>query len=301
MLKLNQIAALGLMTIGMTFMGCMEQSGSPTANNSASDKSVVLNANMAIDPVNSLAKGSLITLKKLIVVVASTTTPDTIRDTVLAQTLNTVSTLPSGQQIPLHFTLKPLRNYTVTATTRDNNDSVIHTATTSTGVLNDGDTAIVNLTLSSRFSMYQASLLMPDSLKSTVVGTSKEIININRIVMLVDGVVKKDTTDQTQAFYVPKVNAVVNYDYVPVGSHTIVLEAFGPMIGPDSSWPNTAPLYTSNSITVNVVAGVDQTVATPDTLFWTGPTTGTGFITANIGRVGTVIINAPTYSTVTNL
>jgi hypothetical protein len=299
--KLNQIAALGLIAFGMTFMGCMEQSG-PTANNPQAGTPVVVKMNVAMDPVNSLAKGSLISLKKLIIVVASTTTPDTVRDTILTTGSPHISaTSTTAQSVGVNFTLKPLRSYTITATTKDNNDSTIHTASTTSGVLLDGDTAIVTLPLTSRFSMYQASVLMPDSLKSTVAGTSKEIININRIVMLVDGNVKKDTTDLTQAFYVPKVNAVVNYDYVPVGSHTIILEAFGPMVGPDSSWPNTAPLYTSNAITVNVTAGTDFSVATPDTLFWTGPTSGTGFITAQIGKVGTVVITAPTFSTVTGL
>jgi hypothetical protein len=294
MKTLNKIAALGLMVVGMTFVGCMENT-TPTSTSNSDAAAPVIQLKVGLDAVQSLGKGSLITLKKLIVVIGSTTTPDTIRDTITATTtpsLNTVSTLTGGQTINLVFPgMKPLRNYNVTATVKDNNDSVTHTMTRSIGILYDGDTALVNLSMSSRFTMYKASLLMPDSISSSVVGTFKEVINIKRLVMQIDGVNAKDTTDQTSTYYTPKVNAVINDDYVPVGSHTVVLEAFGPMVGPDSSWNIANPLYKSNSITLNVAAGSDSTFATNDTLIWQGPTTSTGNITAVIGKVGTVTIN----------
>jgi hypothetical protein len=247
-----------------------------------------MNVRVGLDPVNSLAKSSLIQLKKLIVVLTSNTN-DTIRDTLTSGTVPAISiTATTAQTVTLNFNLKPLRTWKLIATTKDNLDTVIHIDTVITPVLNDGDTAHISMALTSRFSMYQAQLAIPDSISSSVVGTSKQVVNINRLVMIIDGSVKKDSTVSPGPYYTKLANAVLNYDYVPVGTHTIQLLAYGPMFG----WNVSNALYTSNSKTIsNVIAGQDSTVATPDTLFWTGPTTFTGPIIATIGKVGKVIVN----------
>jgi hypothetical protein len=285
MVKLNKIAAISLMAVGMTFVGCMEQTSSPTPA-SQDTPSVVMSVKVGMDPVNTLAKASLISLKKLILVLASNTN-DTIRDTITTTTTPAISaTSTSPQTVNVNFTLKPLRTWKVIATTKDLNDTVIHVDTVVTPVLNDGDTAHVAMTLSSRFSMYQAQFMIPDSISSSVVGTVKQVVNINRLVLMIDGVVKKDSTVSPGPFYAPKVNAVLGYDYVPVGNHTVQLLAYGPMY----SWPIGSALYTSAVTPINnVLVGNDSTTAI--TLAWTGPTTGTGAIAATIGKVGKVTIN----------
>ena len=169
MFNVKKIAALGLMAVGMTFVGCMEQTGTTASSQDA--QPVTMSIRVGLDPVGSLAKASLITLKKLIIVLNSNT-GDTIRDTITTSTTPAISgTSTSPQTISKNYTLKPLRIWTVTATTKDLLDTVIHTASVSTGTpINDGDTAHVNLTLSSRFSMYQANFLIPDSISSSVGG-----------------------------------------------------------------------------------------------------------------------------------
>ncbi len=288
MFNVKKIAALGpiaLMAAGMTFVGCMEQ-GAPSVQN---DKPVLMSVKVGVDPVNSLAKGSLISLKKLIVVLSTTDT--TIRDTTLVGSNGFVATSTAGQTIIKNYVLKPLRVWTITATTKDNLDTVIHTATVSTVTpLNDGDTAAVVLNLSSRFSMYQAQFAIPDSIKSSVSGTSKQIVNINRLVLKIDGAAVKDSTAGT--VFTPLATAILSYDYVPVGTHTAQLLAYGPMY----SWNAANPLYTSPLDTLNVAAGVNDTVGI--TLAWTGPTTGTGNIKAIIGPVGNVVVKGTLPTTV---
>ena len=286
MFNVKKIAALGLMAVGMTFVGCMEQTGSTTAT-SGDAQPVTMSIRVGLDPVNSLAKASLITLKKLIIVL-NLNTGDTIRDTITTSTTPAISgTSTSPQTISKNYTLKPLRIWTITATTKDLLDTVIHTASVSTGTpINDGDTAHVNLTLSSRFSMYQAQFLIPDSISSSVVGTVKQVVNINRLVLMIDGVSKKDSTVSPGPYYTKLVNAVIGYDYVPVGNHTVQLLAYGPMY----AWNVATPLYTSSVTPINnVLAGSDSTTAI--TLAWTGPTTNTGAMSATIGKVGKVTIN----------
>ena len=55
------------------------------------------------------------------------------------------------------------------------------------------------------------------------------------------------------------------------------------------SWDVANPLF-SGTQTINVGAGSDSTVAM--TLAWVGPTTGTGHLSAVIGKVGKVTVNA---------
>jgi hypothetical protein len=283
MFKLNKIAALGLMAVGMTFVGCMEQTSSTAPQANTSKQGAVMSVRVGLDPVNALAKSATISLKKLILVLSTNDT--TIRDTITTSTtpaLSATSTL--AQIISKGYTLKPLRVWKLVATTKDNLDSVIHMDSVTTGELFDGDTAKINLTLSSHFSMYQAQFLIPDSISSTLTGL-KQIVNINRIVLKVDGNTVRDSTVVGSTYFTPKVNALLNYDYITVGSHNVILLAYGPMI----TWNAANALYTSASTPINVAAGVDSTIAI--TLNWTGPTTNSGTVTATIGKVGTVIIN----------
>jgi hypothetical protein len=290
--KITALGPIALIAVGLNFVGCMDQTSAPSAQDD-NTQPVVMSVRVALDPVNSLAKASLISLKALILQFSSNT-GDTLRDTITTTTTPNISaTATSPQTVSKNYTLKPLRTWKVIAKTWDLNDSIIHIDTVTTGVLNDGDTAHVSLSLSSRFSMYQAQFMIPDSISSSVAGTVKQVVNINRLVLMIDSVVKKDTTVSPGPYYTKLVNAVIGYDYVPVGNHTVQLLAYGPMY----SWNIADPLYSSASIPINnVLAGSDSTTAI--TLAWKGPTTGVGSITATIGKVGKVTINATLPGTV---
>ena len=288
---LKKLAITALIAAGLNFVGCMEQSSGASAGNT-NNQTTALHIRIGVDPVRVLAKTNTISLSKMIVVLTSNTS-DTIRDTITSSTTPSLSaTSTSAQTITKDYTLKPLRTWKLVATTKDLNDSVIHIDSATTPVLYAADTANVSLSLSSRFTMYDARFLtIPDSINSAVVGTSKQVLHLNRLVLKVDGVTKVDSTVAPGPYFTALATAVLSYDYVTVGSHSIQLLAYGPMY----SWNTANPLF-SGTQTINVGAGLDSTVAM--TLAWVGPTTGTGHLSAVIGKVGKVTVNSTLPGTV---
>jgi hypothetical protein len=67
--------------------------------------------------------------------------------------------------------------------------------------------------------------------------------------------------------------------------------AYGPM----NYWDVANPLF-SGSTTINVGTGADSTVAL--NLAWVGPTTGTGKLEVQLGKVGKVTVNGTLPGTV---
>src|SRR6185295_14140280 len=112
---------------------------------------------------------------------------------------------------------------------------------------------------------------------------SKQVLHLNHLVLKVDGVIKVDSFATPGPYFTPLATSILSYDYVTVGSHVIQLLAYGPMY----AWNVSNPLF-SGSTTINVATGVDNT--TPLTLAWVGPTTGTGSLSAAIGKVGKVTV-----------
>jgi hypothetical protein len=234
-----------------------------------------VNTTIILGKVGALAKTSTISLSRLIVIGASNATPpDTIKDTI-AVTGNAQVTLAKN------YTLKPLRSWTLTAKTLDAKDSVIHQGSTASFYVKPADTAAVSLNLSSRFAMYQANFnALPDSISSSTAGTGKDAIKLKRVVMKVDGAIKADSSAAT--VFAGGQNVNVFFDYVGIGSHSVILEVYGDL--------NTfSGLLYSGTTTFSVTAGTDDTKSV--SLGWTGPTTGTGKVTVVLGKVGKVTIN----------
>ncbi len=206
-------AMASLLTAGLT--GC---GSSPAA---AADKPAYLKSSYVLGKVGALGKSVTINLSKLIVVAISNATPaDTLRDT---------SAVSGNAQVTVNrlYTLKPLRSWIVTATSKDSNDSVIHTASTISFYVRPADTAIVTLSLTSRFSMYQAVFsTLPDSIGAST-GSGKEQLKVKRLTLSVDGVVKVDTSAPGSAYFAARSTNTLNFDYVTVGSHVALLEAYG--------------------------------------------------------------------------
>ncbi len=264
------------------------------------DHPAIVNLRVGLGKVGTFAKAeafrktSAITLDKLILELTSNT-GDTLRDTITTSSspvsISAVSTSP--QTITKDYiALKPLRAWKVVAITLDVLDSVIQKDSAVSPVLYADDTADVVLNLDSRFSMYNARFLgIPDSISSTVPGTFKQMLILNRLVLKVDGSILVDSTEP--GGFTPLDTAVLSYDYVPVGSHSITLEAWGRI---KVSTPD-AMLFTGTK-TINVGAGSDS--ATALTLSWVGPTTGTGQISATLNRVGKVTVNGALPGTVIN-
>lgn len=246
---------------------------------------VAVRVRMGVGSVAALGKTSVIKMDKLIIVYSSSAN-DTIRDTITGSTspaLDSVST--TGQTVIKNRTLTALRTWKIVVTSRDRLDTVIHKDSATIPAMYAGDTAVVNLNLSSRFSMYEARFLtLPDSIQSSTPAQPKQKLRINRLVLKVDGVTVRDSTATPGPYFDSATTHTLAYDYVLTGSRNIQMLAYGPM----NYWDTNNPLY-SGSTTINVGAGIDSTVAL--NLSWVGPTTGVGHISAQLGRVGKVTVN----------
>jgi len=231
---------------------------------------------IVLGKVGVLSKTSTVNLQKLILTaVSSATPPDTVRDT---------ATVSGNSQVTVLrvLTLAPLRNWTVSAVSKDAKDSIIHQGSSSSFFVKPADTAEVTLNLASRFSMYQANFnTLPDSIGSSVSGTGKDKLNLNRVTLLVDGVVKADSVLST-GYFSGNQSVSVFWDYIAPGSHTVTLEAYGVL-------HNYAGKLYSGTSTFTSTSGADDTRSV--SLNWVGPTTGTGKLTVTIGKVGKVTIN----------
>jgi hypothetical protein len=230
---------------------------------------------VVLGKVGALAKTGNIALSKLVILgVSAATPPDTVRDT---------SSVSGNAQVTVSrvFTLKPLRNWILTAKSLDAKDSVVHQGSTASFYVKPADTAVVSLNLASRFAMYQANFnSLPDSISSSTSGTGKDAIKIKRVVMKLDGVIKADSSAAAQ--FAGGQSVSVFFDYVGIGTHAVVLEAYGDL--------NTfSGLLYSGATTFSVSAGTDDTKAV--TLAWVGPTTGSGKISVTLGKVGKVTLN----------
>ncbi len=241
-----------------------------------------------LDGANATVKSTVVlgkvgTLSKLILTAVSSASPaDTVRDT---------STVSGNSQVTVirNLTLAPLRNWTVTAESRDAKDSVIHTGATSPFFVKPADTASVTLNLTSRFAMYEANFnTLPDSISSSTSGTGKDKLNLNRVVLKVDGVIKSDSLLAT-GYFSANQSVKVLFDYIAPGAHTVTLEAYGVLHA------YSGILY-SGASTFTAVAGVDDTKSI--SLNWVGPTTGTGKLSVTLGKVGKVTVNGALPGTV---
>jgi hypothetical protein len=274
--KLVKLATAAAAAISLSACGTSPQSVAVENPPDGAEQHATVKSTIVLGKVGVLSKSSSISLQKLILTAVSSATPaDTVRDT---------ATVSGNAQVTVLrvLTLAPLRNWTVTAKSLDAKDSVIHQGATASFFVKPADTAEVTLNLTSRFSMYEARFnSLPDSISSSVSGTGKDKLNLNRVSLLVDGVVKADSI-LASTFFSGNQNVTVYWDYITPGSHTITLEAYGVLHN------YTGKLY-SGSSTFTSTAGSDDTRSV--TLNWVGPTTGTGKLTVTIGKVGKVTIN----------
>lgn len=270
--------------------GCFVSESAPAVRGEGDEVAVRLR--MGIGSVSELQKAALIQRKNLIIVYSSSAN-DTIRDTLTPLTtpwLDSVAT--TNQTIVKNRTLTALRTWKIVVTSRDRLDSVIHRDSASIPAMYAGDTAVVSLNLSAKFTMYEAKFLtLPDSIQSATPAQPKQVLCINRLRLLVDGVQVRDSTATPGPCFTKLNTHVLEYDYVKTGSRNIQMLAYGPM----NSWNVANPLF-SGSTTINVGAGVDSTVAL--NLAWVGPTTGVGRLNVELGRVGKVTVNGTLPGTV---
>lgn len=290
--KNNLLSGLaGLLAAALLFTGCLSEGGASGPDlSSEAGKEVGLKVRMGIGSVNALRKAQVIKMSKLVIVLSSSAN-DTVRDTITTSTspaLDSVST--AGQTVQKNYTLTALRSWKISVVSRDRLDSVIHQDSALIPAMYAGDTAVVNLNLSSRFNMYEAKFLsLPDSIQSATPGQPKQELCINRLVLKIDGVTVQNAT--ASPCFESLTTHTLSYDYVEVGYHEVEMLAYGPM----NSWDENNPLF-SGIAEINAEAGNDQTVDID--LDWVGPTTGVGKLEVELGRVGKVTVNGTLPGTV---
>lgn len=242
----------------------------------------VLLSEVSLGKVGALAKSATINLDMLILTLTSNAAPpDTVHDTISVSGNAQITVSRSLQ-------LKPLRAWTLSARTLDVRDSTVHQGITAPFLVKPGDTVVVSLNLASRFSMYEARFNdLPDSVGSSVSGTSREAVRFKKLVMKVDGAVRADST--APAYFGKGQVVKLIFDYITPGSHSVVLEAHGEL-------NRYSGILYSGTGSFDVAPGADETRAV--TLAWAGPTTGTGKLTVVIGKVGKVVINGTLPGTV---
>jgi hypothetical protein len=260
---------------------------SPTAASAPEkERNAVVTSTVVLGKVGALGKTASINLTKLVLTAVSTANPpDTVRDT---------SSVSGNAQVTVQrtLTLAPLRTWVVSAKSLDSKDSVIHSGSSNAFFVKPADTAAVSLNLASRFSMYEARFnALPDSISSSVSGTGMDKLNLNRVVLLVDGVIKADSVLPAGSYFAGNQSVNVFWDYITPGAHTVTLEAYGVL-------HNYSGKLFSGSSSFTVAAGIDDTKSV--SLGWVGPTTGTGKLTVTLGRVGKVIVNGALPGTVIN-
>jgi hypothetical protein len=280
------LSIVGIVALSGSFVGCLNDSSS-----SSTDREARLFIQAGVKDVNNakaLGKSSVITLEKLIITMTSHIgTDSTIRDTILANdsltsSFKTIST--SNQTFAKNYSVKPGRNYVIEVKTLDINDSIIHYDTVHANGMLAGETRPISVTLTSRFVMYEAKFSLPDSLNFTAIDV-KQKLNIDRVLMIVDGDTVADSSRVTPFSSAPTVHTV-RFDYMNVTDTPDVKIEFYGRVGDDTT------VYKMFEYLFENVSPTNES-PTPVQGIYTGPPSSsigafTG-LTINIGKVGTVV------------
>jgi hypothetical protein len=247
----------------------------------------------------SVAKGNTISLAKVVVMLVASGSPaDTVRDTITPGEQGFVASSANDQTIDSNYSLKALRNWKVYVTVYDNLNFVTHKDSITPAANNFvriGDTTVVTFgTLAPKFTQYRAVFSsLPDSV-TTLATTNKQAVRFTRLVLRIDGVVVKDSLRAGYFNGLPP--DTLDYDYVTPGFHTIRLAAYGSLLNAAGTVLITDTLF-SGQDTITTVAGLDGT--RPITLNWTNPNNNRGNekITVTIGKVGRTTVTGTTSGT----
>jgi hypothetical protein len=247
----------------------------------------------------SLAKGSAISLAKVIIVLTSNaTTPaaDTVRDTITPGEQGFTNNSAIDQTIDSNYTLKALRNWKVVITVLDSRDSVTHRDSITPAANNYvriADTVVVPFgTLAPKYTQYRAIFSgLPDSVTTNAVSGSYQRTRFTRLILRVDGVIVRDSLKADYFNGLPL--DTLDYDYVAPGTRVIRLAAYGSLLNAAGAVVLTDTLFVGTA-TINTAAG--NSGAQSISLNWTNPNNNMGNekITVTIGQVGRTTVTGIT-------
>lgn len=272
--SVGKFAAAALVMGALALGGCfMTENGAPSAAVDGPNANLVVS--VGVKDINNLSKpglgkASAITFDKLVITLTSSIASDSvIRDTLIAHEDSAFHPDAHTQQTVLKsYSVKPLRDWTVSVKTLDVNDSVIHSASKTEDGLQIGETRAFLLNLNSRFVVYVAKFTLPDSIGSADVNvTAQQKLNIKRIVMVVDGDTVRDTTSSPGYFAAAPDSHEVIWDYVStdLDTHQVALFVYTDSAGGMGTWDPDLPLFGDTLAVVD-----DGTVYDPE-LPYTGP------------------------------
>jgi len=265
-MSLKRISVPVFIIIFMSFQSC-DTTTEPSITTDLGEVSL----SILFEGVGSLSKTMAIDLENLYIELSTGTT--VILDTVAVS---------GNSQIIVNNSYTDLvaGAWSVKAESKDANDVVIHSDSTTFTVIAD-NTVDVSLSLTSKYSMLIANFVgIADS--------------VTRCELLVDATMVADSSFAAQSGVGSTLS--LSYDYLSTGEqHTILLDAYGDM------WGTEHLLYTGDT-TVTVVSGVDTSFTI--SLLWVGPNeapSGTASVEITIGPTGTVTVNGDFPITVTDI
>jgi hypothetical protein len=282
---------LGALSLGaFALVGCM--SNSATGPQQDEYGTVVLQTKT--NDVNRLSKpglgkSALITLETLtITAISNATTPDTVITTLSVGDSGFTDVSTDDQTINITLNLKALRSWTISAKTTDANDSVIQSGSVSVTNLKAGEVQIKTLNATPNFTMYTANFNFPDSIFSPT-GLFGQKVNLTKIELLVDGVVKDDSLTA----FADSTDYELAYDYVGPDADSVTLKVYGNLTGATTPWNAGNNLLYSKTVAITSLNAV-YPAANNVSLTWRGPTGGAVDLTVEIEKVGQVAIDGYT-------
>jgi len=290
----KKLALAGSLALTFTLVGCLQ--GEDTQETAASHFHVKADIGALNAKSGNLAKGSQISLAKVIVVLTAAGSPaDTIRDTIVPGQQGFTANSAINQTIDSVYVLKALRNWKVVITVKDAKDSVTHRDSITPAANNFtriGDTVTVSFgTLSPKYQQYRAVFpALPDSITTTAT-SNKQAVRFSRLVMRVDGKIVKDSL--LAGYFNGGAADTIDYDYIAPGNHTIRLAAYGSLLNAAGAVILTDTLFV-NQGSFTSTAGVDD--AQSLTLNWTNPQNNKGSesVTVTVGKVGRTTVTGST-------
>lgn len=311
--------ALGVIALGaFSLTACMSSGSSvgPEAN-SAEKATVFVTAKMK--NVNTLGKPGLaklspITLTTLRITAISNVVPGSSLDTVVhtfavGDTISGNDTLSHDAEVTQNFAarldLTPLRSWTITVETLDDEGSVIQAGTKSLGVLYAGEIKTLGVDAFSLYNNYKANFNFADSITSYTGTVSRQEITITSFSMEIAADFAVDSAADFNAGVATNVAHTLNIFKVDTAlggassAQSVYLNVYGYLPQADSSLGGTASapilLYSGSKL----LKELSSASATNVDLEWKGPTMGkVEDLTISISKVGTIEIDAVTPPTV---
>jgi hypothetical protein len=274
------------LVFGMLFTGCLTQPEEEGRDRVSARVALGMN-------LENAASTSDARIRTLVVTLASSA-GDTLVDTI-TENGSRLSKFPvrleasseKAQVIQPLYSLNPAHDWNVHVKSLDAQDSVVNLDSTRLTGLQADELRNVYVSLASRFAAYEAAFPLPAKT------TDGRTLRFQRLVLAVDGTPVCEEKVQASAS-----QATLLCDYLPSGTHTVTLSAYGMIEGKSAAQllfqgEKTVALSPGSQKAETVVLGLTAAnVLTPENVLAKGSAVeaGTTGISVRLGRVGLVVM-----------